>query len=146
MIWVFFFFFVSVFIPSPPEHSVHPEPPPTAIVCSPLQSRLNFFNHIFLILQECPQILPSTQIYIPAGVMRPITLLAQNLPQPQSGQKNYECIFHIQGNTYSVPALRFNSSSIQCQKTTVRRPTLRKLCTIGLSRDGAFGRRCASIF
>lgn len=52
--------------------------------------------------------------------MRPITLLAQNLPQPQSGQKNYECIFHIQGNTYSVPALRFNSSSIQCQKTTVR--------------------------
>ncbi|XP_075882719.1 plexin-A1-like isoform X2 [Nelusetta ayraudi] len=68
--------------------------------------------------QECPQILPSTQIYIPAGVMRPITLLAQNLPQPQSGQKNYECIFHIQGNTYSVPALRFNSSSIQCQKTT----------------------------
>ncbi|KAM6982888.1 plexin-A1-like isoform 2-T2 [Tautogolabrus adspersus] len=67
---------------------------------------------------ECPQILPSTQIYIPAGVMRPITLLAQNLPQPQSGQRNYECIFHIQGNTHSVPALRFNSTSIQCQKTT----------------------------
>ncbi|XP_072222782.1 plexin-A1-like isoform X1 [Leuresthes tenuis] len=68
--------------------------------------------------EECPQILPSTQIYIPAGVMRPITLLAQNLPQPQSGQRNYECIFHIQGNTHSVPALRFNSTSIQCQKTT----------------------------
>ncbi|XP_041859114.1 plexin-A1-like isoform X1 [Melanotaenia boesemani] len=68
--------------------------------------------------QECPQILPSTQIYIPAGVMRPITLLAQNLPQPQSGQRNYECIFHIQGSTHSVPALRFNSTSIQCQKTT----------------------------
>eukprot|EP00064_Thunnus_orientalis_P007897 superscaffoldBa00000904_g7919 len=69
--------------------------------------------------EECPQILPSTQIYIPAGVMRPITLLAQNLPQPQSGQRNYECIFHIQGNTHSVPALRFNSTSIQCQKTTL---------------------------
>ncbi|KAM3871918.1 plexin-A1-like [Diretmus argenteus] len=68
--------------------------------------------------EECPQILPSTQIYIPVGVMRPITLLAQNLPQPQSGQRNYECIFHIQGNTHSVPALRFNSTSIQCQKTT----------------------------
>ncbi|XP_077471088.1 plexin-A1-like isoform X1 [Stigmatopora argus] len=68
--------------------------------------------------EECPQILPSTQIYIPAGVMRPITLLAQNLPQPQSGQRNYECIFHIQGNTLSVPALRFNSTSIQCQKST----------------------------
>ncbi|XP_062419266.1 plexin-A1-like isoform X1 [Pungitius pungitius] len=68
--------------------------------------------------EECPQILPSTQIYMPAGVLRPITLLAQNLPQPQSGQRNYECIFHIQGNTHSVPALRFNSTSIQCQKTT----------------------------
>uniref|UniRef100_A0A8C4EKW0 Plexin-A1 n=1 Tax=Dicentrarchus labrax TaxID=13489 RepID=A0A8C4EKW0_DICLA len=68
--------------------------------------------------EECPQILPSPQIYIPAGVMRPITLLAQNLPQPQSGQKNYECIFHIQGSTHNVPALRFNSTSIQCQKTT----------------------------
>lgn len=83
-------------------------------------------------IQECPQILPSTQIYIPAGVMRPITLLAQNLPQPQSGQRNYECIFHIQDNSHSVPALRFNSSSIQCQKTTVRKtartaPTLHDL-------------------
>ncbi|TNN59323.1 Plexin A3 [Liparis tanakae] len=56
---------------------------------------------------------------MPAGVVRPITLLAQNLPQPQSGQRNYECIFHIQGSTHSVPALRFNSTSIQCQKTTV---------------------------
>ncbi|KAL6483336.1 hypothetical protein MHYP_G00082080 [Metynnis hypsauchen] len=68
-------------------------------------------------LQECPQILPSTQIYIPVGVMKPVTLLAQNLPQPQSGQRNYECIFHIQGKEYSVTALRFNSTSIQCQKT-----------------------------
>ncbi|KAM9786114.1 plexin-A1-like [Neosynchiropus ocellatus] len=67
--------------------------------------------------QECPQILPSTQIYIPAGVMRPVTLLAQNLPQPQSGQRNYECIFHIQGTSLNVPALRFNSTSLQCQKT-----------------------------
>ncbi|MEQ2192748.1 hypothetical protein XENOCAPTIV_016650, partial [Xenoophorus captivus] len=91
---------------------------------------------IFLIYQECPQILPSTQIYIPAGVMRPITLLAQNLPQPQSGQRNYECIFHIQGNTHSVPALRFNSSSIQCQKTTVRvksRTIFEKVVLIELS-------------
>lgn len=70
-------------------------------------------------LQECPQILPSTQIYIPVGVMKPITLLARNLPQPQSGQRNYECIFYIQGKEYSVTALRFNSTSIQCQKTMV---------------------------
>uniref|UniRef100_A0A8C2ECM2 Plexin A1a n=1 Tax=Cyprinus carpio TaxID=7962 RepID=A0A8C2ECM2_CYPCA len=67
--------------------------------------------------EECPQILPSTQIYIPVGVMKPITLLARNLPQPQSGQRNYECIFYIQGKEYSVTALRFNSTSIQCQKT-----------------------------
>ncbi|XP_027873927.1 plexin-A1-like isoform X1 [Xiphophorus couchianus] len=78
--------------------------------CSFQEGRVNMSK-------DCPQILPSTQIYIPAGVMRPITLLAQNLPQPQSGQQNYECIFHIQGSTHSVPALRFNSSSIQCQKT-----------------------------
>lgn len=73
------------------------------------------------VLQDCPQILPSTQIYIPVGVTKPITLAAKNLPQPQSGQRNYECVFHIQGETYNVPALRFNSTSIQCQKTPVRK-------------------------
>ncbi|KAK1161494.1 plexin-A1-like isoform X1 [Acipenser oxyrinchus oxyrinchus] len=67
--------------------------------------------------EDCPQILPSTQIYIPVGVVKPITLAAKNLPQPQSGQRNYECIFHIQGAVISVTALRFNSSSIQCQNT-----------------------------
>ncbi|XP_031422619.1 plexin-A1 isoform X4 [Clupea harengus] len=79
--------------------------------CSFQEGRVN-------VSEECPQILPSTQIYIPVGVMKPITLLARNLPQPQSGQRNYECIFHIQGSVYSVTALRFNSTSIQCQKTT----------------------------
>ncbi|KAK6308139.1 hypothetical protein J4Q44_G00214100 [Coregonus suidteri] len=79
--------------------------------CSFQEGRVN-------VSEECPQILPSTQIYIPVGVMKPITLLAKNLPQPQSGQRNYECIFHIQGATYSVTALRFNSTSIQCQETS----------------------------
>lgn len=69
--------------------------------------------------QDCPQILPSTQIYIPVGVVKPITLTAKNLPQPQSGQRNYECIFHIPGSTTRVTALRFNSTSIQCQNTSV---------------------------
>uniref|UniRef100_A0A673M962 Plexin-A1 n=1 Tax=Sinocyclocheilus rhinocerous TaxID=307959 RepID=A0A673M962_9TELE len=85
-----------------------------------------FFWHRFLLslffliysARDCPQILPSTQIFIPVGVPKPITLSAHNLPQPQSGQRNYECIFHIQGEMQSVTALRFNSSSIQCQKTT----------------------------
>ncbi|XP_043934298.1 plexin-A1-like [Protopterus annectens] len=68
--------------------------------------------------ESCPQILPSTQIYIPVGVVKPITLTAKNLPQPQSGQRNYECIFHIPGSVTRVPALRFNSTSIQCQNST----------------------------
>ncbi|XP_064422468.1 plexin-A1 [Latimeria chalumnae] len=68
--------------------------------------------------EDCPQILPSTQIYIPVGVVKPITLAAKNLPQPQSGQRNYECIFHIQGAVTRVTALRFNSSSIQCQNSS----------------------------
>ncbi|EMP35610.1 Plexin-A1, partial [Chelonia mydas] len=68
--------------------------------------------------EDCPQILPSTQIYIPVGVVKPITLTAKNLPQPQSGQRNYECIFHIPGSTTRVTALRFNSTSIQCQNTS----------------------------
>ncbi|XP_039628662.1 plexin-A1-like isoform X1 [Polypterus senegalus] len=78
--------------------------------CSFQEGRVN-------VSEDCPQILPSTQIYIPVGVVKPITLTAKNLPQPQSGQRNYECIFHIQGAVISVTALRFNSSSIQCQKT-----------------------------
>ncbi|TKS70877.1 Plexin-A1 Semaphorin receptor NOV [Collichthys lucidus] len=78
--------------------------------CSFQEGRVN-------ISEDCPQILPSTQIYIPVGVTKPITLAAKNLPQPQSGQRNYECVFHIQGETHNVPALRFNSTSIQCQKT-----------------------------
>lgn len=70
--------------------------------------------------QDCPQILPSTQIYVPVGVVKPITLAARNLPQPQSGQRGYECLFHIPGSPTRVTALRFNSSSLQCQNSSVR--------------------------
>lgn len=70
--------------------------------------------------QDCPQILPSTHIYVPVGVVKPITLAARNLPQPQSGQRGYECLFHIPGNPARVTALRFNSSSLQCQNSSVR--------------------------
>ncbi|KAB5567206.1 hypothetical protein PHYPO_G00230120 [Pangasianodon hypophthalmus] len=69
-------------------------------------------------VEGCPQILHSTNILVPAGVVRPITLRARNLPQPQSGQKNYECVFSIQGKIQRVPAVRFNSSCIQCQNTS----------------------------
>lgn len=70
--------------------------------------------------QDCPQILPSTHIYVPVGVVKPITLAARNLPQPQSGQRGYECLFHIPGSPARVTALRFNSSSLQCQNSSVR--------------------------
>lgn len=70
--------------------------------------------------QGCPQILPTSDILVPAGMVRPITLRARNLPQPQSGQKNYECVFSIQGKVQRIPAVRFNSSCIQCQNTSVR--------------------------
>ncbi|XP_069040201.1 plexin A3 [Lepisosteus oculatus] len=69
-------------------------------------------------VEGCPQILPTNDILVPAGMVRPITLRARNLPQPQSGQKNYECVFSIQGKVQRVPAVRFNSSCIQCQNTS----------------------------
>ncbi|KAJ8371302.1 hypothetical protein SKAU_G00113300 [Synaphobranchus kaupii] len=69
-------------------------------------------------VEGCPQILPISDILVPAGIIRPITLRARNLPQPQSGQKNYECVFSIQGKIQRIPAVRFNSSCIQCQNTS----------------------------
>lgn len=69
--------------------------------------------------QGCPQLLPADRILVPVNVVKPITLRAKNLPQPQSGQRGYECVLTIQGNEHRVPALRFNSSSVQCQNTSV---------------------------
>jgi len=74
--------------------------------------------------QDCPQLLQAEKILVPVEVIKPITLKAKNLPQPQSGQRGYECILNIQGNEQRVPALRFNSSSVQCQNTSVRKPCL----------------------
>uniref|UniRef100_A0A8C4LHP2 Plexin-A1 n=1 Tax=Equus asinus asinus TaxID=83772 RepID=A0A8C4LHP2_EQUAS len=79
--------------------------------CAFLEGRVN-------VSEDCPQILPSTQIYVPVGVVKPISLAARNLPQPQSGQRGYECLFHIPGSPARVTALRFNSSSLQCQNSS----------------------------
>ncbi|KAG7454615.1 hypothetical protein MATL_G00261630 [Megalops atlanticus] len=68
--------------------------------------------------EECPQLLPAERILVPVNVVKPITLRARNLPQPQSGQRGYECVLTIQGQEQRVPALRFNSSSVQCQNTS----------------------------
>lgn len=76
-----------------------------------------FFTFIF---QDCPQLFPTEEILIPVGEVKPITLKARNLPQPQSGQRGYECVLNIQGVIHRVPALRFNSSSVQCQNSSVR--------------------------
>ncbi|KAI1239536.1 hypothetical protein IHE44_0012662 [Lamprotornis superbus] len=67
---------------------------------------------------DCPQLLQAEKILVPVEVIKPITLKAKNLPQPQSGQRGYECILSIQGSEQRVPALRFNSSSVQCQNTS----------------------------
>lgn len=72
-----------------------------------------------LSFQDCPQLVRSEEILIPAGEVKPITLKAKNLPQPQSGQRGYECVLHIQGVSHRVTALRFNSSSVQCQNSSV---------------------------
>ena len=69
---------------------------------------------------------------MPVEVIKPITLKAKNLPQPQSGQRGYECVLNIQGSEQRVPALRFNSSSVQCQNSSVRGPGPR-LARAGLS-------------
>lgn len=77
-----------------------------------------------LFLKDCPQLLHSGEILIPAGEVRPITLKARNLPQPQSGQRGYECVVHVQGVSHRVTALRFNSTSVQCQNSSVWPQTL----------------------
>lgn len=74
--------------------------------------------------QDCPQLLRVDKILVPVEVIKPITLKAKNLPQPQSGQRGYECILNIQGTEQRVPALRFNSSSVQCQNTSVSPPAV----------------------
>uniref|UniRef100_A0A8C9T712 Plexin-A2 n=1 Tax=Scleropages formosus TaxID=113540 RepID=A0A8C9T712_SCLFO len=68
--------------------------------------------------EDCPQLVRSEEILIPAGEVKPITLKARNLPQPQSGQRGYECVLNIQGVSHRVTALRFNSSSVQCQNSS----------------------------
>ncbi|XP_045141415.1 plexin-A3 [Echinops telfairi] len=68
--------------------------------------------------EGCPEILPGGDLLIPVGVVQPLTLRAKNLPQPQSGQKNYECVVRVQGRQQRVPAVRFNSSSVQCQNAS----------------------------
>ncbi|XP_067883423.1 plexin-A1-like, partial [Heterodontus francisci] len=79
--------------------------------CSFQEGRVNM-------TEMCPQITPTNDLLVPVGVVRPITLQARNLPQPQSGQRSYECIFSIQDRLQRVPAVRFNSSSVQCQNTS----------------------------
>ncbi|KAK7827066.1 hypothetical protein U0070_019862 [Myodes glareolus] len=79
--------------------------------CSFQEGRIN-------VSEDCPQLVPTEEILIPVGEVKPITLKARNLPQPQSGQRGYECVLNIQGVVHRVPALRFNSSSVQCQNSS----------------------------
>ncbi|XP_078500630.1 plexin-A2 [Lissotriton helveticus] len=79
--------------------------------CSFQEGRVN-------VSEDCPQLVPTEEILIPVREVKPITLRARNLPQPQSGQRGYECVLNIQGEVHRVPALRFNSSSVQCQNSS----------------------------
>ncbi|KAG9485444.1 hypothetical protein GDO78_008491 [Eleutherodactylus coqui] len=79
--------------------------------CSFQEGRVN-------VSEDCPQLIPTEEILIPVGEVKPITLKARNLPQPQSGQRGYECVLNIQGVLHRMPALRFNSSSVQCQNSS----------------------------
>ncbi|NXF21525.1 PLXA2 protein, partial [Rhodinocichla rosea] len=48
----------------------------------------------------------------------PLLFHATSTITPQSGQRGYECVLSIQGVVHRVPALRFNSSSVQCQNSS----------------------------
>ncbi|KAJ6650514.1 hypothetical protein lerEdw1_006711 [Lerista edwardsae] len=91
-------------------------------VCTHEPRTCHFLEGRVKLPEDCPQLLQVTKILVPVEVIRPITLKAKNLPQPQSGQRGYECVLNIQGNEQRVPALRFNSSSVQCQNTSVSKP------------------------
>ncbi|XP_042325939.1 plexin-A4 [Sceloporus undulatus] len=87
-------------------------------VCTHDPRNCHFLEGRVKLPEDCPQLLHVNKILVPVEVVKPITLKAKNLPQPQSGQRGYECIINIQGNEKRVPALRFNSSSVQCQNTS----------------------------
>uniref|UniRef100_A0A670JDZ1 Plexin A4 n=1 Tax=Podarcis muralis TaxID=64176 RepID=A0A670JDZ1_PODMU len=87
-------------------------------VCTHEPLNCHFLEGRVKVPEDCPQLLHVSKILVPVDVIKPITLKAKNLPQPQSGQRGYECIISIQGNEKRVPALRFNSSSVQCQNTS----------------------------
>nr|XP_034984507.1 plexin-A4 [Zootoca vivipara] len=87
-------------------------------VCTHEPLNCHFLEGRVKVPEDCPQLLHVNKILVPVDVIKPITLKAKNLPQPQSGQRGYECIISIQGNEKRVPALRFNSSSVQCQNTS----------------------------
>ncbi|RXN22098.1 plexin-A2-like protein [Labeo rohita] len=93
---------------------------PTDQDWSGVELRLNSkeTGQMLISTEDCPQLVRSEEILIPAGEVKPITLKARNLPQPQSGQRGYECVLHIQGVSHRVTALRFNSSSVQCQNSS----------------------------
>ncbi|KAM6436242.1 plexin-A4 isoform 2-T3 [Liasis olivaceus] len=87
-------------------------------VCTHEPHNCHFLEGRVKLPEDCPQLLRANKILVPVDVIKPITLKAKNLPQPQSGQRGYECIITIQGIEKRVPALRFNSSSVQCQNTS----------------------------
>ncbi|XP_059588999.1 plexin-A3 isoform X3 [Alligator mississippiensis] len=89
-------------------------------ICAPDPTHCSFAEGRVNTSEGCPELLPGAAVLIPAGVPRPISLRAKNLPQPQSGQRGYECVVGLPGQSRSqrIPAVRFNSSSLQCQNAS----------------------------
>ena len=86
---------------------------------------------VFVILMVFPLLAVMIGLFY-HHVTRPMETLAQANLLVQSGQRGYECVLNIQGAVHRVPALRFNSSSVQCQNSSVRgpgpRPARASLC------------------
>lgn len=67
--------------------------------------------------QDCSQLLRVDKILVPVEVIKPITLKAKNLPQPQPGQRGWPSASSTSRQRAEGARLRFNSSSVQCQNT-----------------------------
>ncbi|KAG9345724.1 hypothetical protein JZ751_008868, partial [Albula glossodonta] len=69
--------------------------------------------------EECPQLLPAERILVPVNVVKPITLRAKNLPQPQSGQRGYECVLTIQGQELKYSYDGMDTGSLPVDLTVI---------------------------
>ncbi|PKU35319.1 plexihypothetical protein [Limosa lapponica baueri] len=83
---------------------------------SPLQQNRVDAKQASDFTRDCPQLLQAEKILVPVEVIKPITLKAKNLPQPQSGQRGYEpftglCV--VRPEKYSYEGMEINSLPVE---------------------------------